>query len=54
MFVGLRKPEEQMVLVVTLLASGCPVQAIVHALELGWRAGKNGRERIVKRSMKIR
>ena len=35
MFVGLRKPEEQIVIVVTLLAYGCPVQAIVHALDAG-------------------
>jgi len=34
MCVGLHKPEKPMVLVVTLLASGCPVQAMVHAL--GW------------------
>ena len=51
MFVGLRKPEERIVIVVTLLASGCPVQAIVHALEVDertvarWqeRAGAHGR-----------
>jgi len=34
MFEGLRKPMEVVVIVVTLLAYGCPVQAIVHALGL--------------------
>jgi transposase-like protein len=32
MFAGLRKPTELIVIVVALLAYGCPVQAIVHAL----------------------
>ncbi len=34
MFEGLRKPEELMVIVVTLLAYSCSSQAIVHALDL--------------------
>jgi transposase-like protein len=34
MFEGLRKPTALIVMVVTLLAYGCPVQAIVHAFEL--------------------
>ena len=34
MLQGLRKPTELIVIVVTLLAYGCPVQAIVHAYEL--------------------
>jgi transposase-like protein/IS1 family transposase len=37
MFEGLRKPEELIVIVVTLLAYGCPAQAIVHALHLDER-----------------
>lgn len=37
MFAGLRKPEELIVQVVTLLAYGCPAQAIVHAFELDER-----------------
>jgi hypothetical protein len=37
MLAGLRKPEELIVMVVTLLAYGCPVQAIVHALGLDER-----------------
>ena len=48
MLEGLRKPTELIVIVVTLLAYGCPTQAIVHAFGLdertvaGWRdrAGK--------------
>ncbi len=31
---GLRKPTEVIVMVVTLLAYGCPIQAIVHAAGL--------------------
>jgi hypothetical protein len=31
MFAGLRKPTQVIVLGVTLLAYGCPIQAIVHA-----------------------
>lgn len=37
MFEGLRKPKELIVIVVTLLAYGCPLQAIVHALDLDER-----------------
>lgn len=37
MFVGLRKPEELIVQVMTLLCYGCPVQAIVHAFGLDER-----------------
>jgi hypothetical protein len=37
MFEGLRKPTELIVIVVTLLAFGCPVQAIVHAFDLDER-----------------
>ncbi len=57
MLVGLRTPEELMVIVVTLLAYGCPVQAIVHALGLmngPWPGGKREPVPIVKRSMQIR
>lgn len=34
MVVGVRTPEERIVMVVSMRASGCPVHAIVHAL--GW------------------
>ncbi len=37
MFEGLRKPTELIVIVVTLLAFGCPVQAIVQAFDLDER-----------------
>lgn len=45
MLVGLRKPEELIVIVVTLLAYGCPVQAIVHALEVDERTVARWQER---------
>ena len=35
MFEGLRKPLDLIVIVVTLLTYGCPIQAIVHAAGLG-------------------
>ena len=37
MMEGLRKPTELIVIVITLLAYGCPVQAIVHAYDLDER-----------------
>ncbi|BCL81691.1 hypothetical protein ccbrp13_41560 [Ktedonobacteria bacterium brp13] len=37
MFEGLRKPTPLIVIVVTLLAYGCPVQAIVHVFGLDER-----------------
>lgn len=45
MFEGLRKPTELIVLVVTLLSYGCPIQAIVHAFELDERTVASWRER---------
>src|SRR5438046_4783776 len=50
MFEGLRKPVDLIVIVVTLLSYGCPVQAIVHAFglverkvaSLRVRAGEHG------------
>src|SRR5579864_7275656 len=48
MFAGLRKPTELIVMVVTLLAYGCPVQAIVHAFGLDERTVANWRERAGK------
>ncbi len=45
MFEGLRKPEELIVIVVTLLTYGCPVQAIVHALGLDERTVADWRDR---------
>jgi transposase-like protein len=45
MFAGLRKPTELIVIVVTLLAYGCPVQAIVRAFGLDERTVANWRDR---------
>src|SRR5436305_86019 len=45
LFAGLRKPTELIVVVITLLAYGCPVQAIVHAFGLDERTVANWRER---------
>ena len=45
LFAGLRKPTEVIVLAVTLLAYGCPVQAIVHAFELDERTVASWRDR---------
>src|SRR5437016_9251393 len=45
MFEGLRKPMELIVIVVTLLSYGCPVQAIVQAFGLDERTVANWRDR---------
>jgi IS1 family transposase len=45
MFAGLRKPPSLIVIVVTLLAYGCPLQAIVHAFGLDERTVANWRDR---------
>jgi hypothetical protein len=45
MFEGLRKPTEVIVIVVTLLSYGCPVQAIVHAFGLDERTVASWRDR---------
>src|SRR5712691_1864407 len=45
MFEGLRKPTEVIVIVVTLLAYGCPLQAIVHAFGLDERTVAAWRDR---------
>jgi IS1 family transposase len=45
MFFGLRKPMELIVIVVTLLSYGCPVQAIVHAYALDERTVAAWRDR---------
>ncbi len=41
----LRKPKELIVMVVTLLAYGCPIQAIVHAFALDERTVASWRDR---------
>lgn len=45
MFEGLRKPTELIVIVVTLLSYGCPLQAIVHAFDLDERTVASWRDR---------
>jgi hypothetical protein len=45
LFAGLRKPAEVIVTVVTLLAYGCPVQAIVQAFGLDERTVASWRDR---------
>lgn len=45
MWEGLRKPTEMIVIVVTLLAYGCPLQAIVHAYGLDERTVASWRDR---------
>src|SRR2546430_3598861 len=45
MFEGLRKPTDLIVLVVTLLAYGCPVQAVVKAFGLDERTVAAWRDR---------
>ena len=45
MLEGLRKPTELIVIVVTLLAYGCPVQAIVKAFGLDERTVASWRDR---------
>lgn len=45
MFEGLRKPTELIVVVITLLAYGCPIQAIVHAFGLDERTVASWRDR---------
>lgn len=45
MFEGLRKPRDLIVIVVTLLSYGCPIQAIVHAFDLDERTVADWRDR---------
>jgi len=45
MLEGLRKPTEIIVVVVTLVAYGCPIQAIVHAFGLDERTVASWRDR---------
>src|SRR5512135_1483746 len=45
MFEGLRKPMDLIVIVVTLLTYGCPIQAIVHAFGLDERTVADWRDR---------
>jgi transposase-like protein len=53
MLEGLRKPTELIVIVVTLLAYGCPIQAIVHAFDLDERTVASWRDRAGKHCKQI-
>ncbi len=53
MFEGLRKPRDLIVIVVTLLTYGCPVQAIVHAFGLDERTVADWRDRAGSHCQKV-
>lgn len=53
MFEGLRKPKALIVIVVTLLAYGCPVQAIVQAFGLDERTVASWRDRAGQHGQQI-
>ncbi|GAC1565866.1 MAG: hypothetical protein NVS2B2_37490 [Ktedonobacteraceae bacterium] len=53
MLEGLRKPTEVIVIVVTLLAYGCPIQAIVHAYGLDERTVASWRDRAGTHCQKV-
>src|SRR5438876_12397641 len=53
MFEGLRKPKTLIVIVVTLLAYGCPIQAIVQAFGLDERTVASWRDRAGKQCQRV-
>ncbi len=53
MFEGLRKPKALIVIVVTSLSYGCPVQAIVHAFGLDERTVAAWRDRAGMQCQKV-
>ena len=53
MLEGLRKPSDVIVIVVTLLAYGCPIQAIVHAYGLDERTVASWRDRAGKQCQNV-
>ena len=53
MLEGLRKPMDLIVIVVTLLTYGCPVQAIVQAFELDERTVADWRDRAGAHCQKV-
>lgn len=53
MFEGLRKPKSLIVIVITLLTYGCPLQAIVHALDLDERTVAAWRDRAGLQCQKV-
>src|SRR6266852_2511190 len=50
---GLRKPSELIVIVMTLLAYGCPLQAIVHTFNLDERTVASWRDRAGKQGERV-
>src|SRR5438132_5814022 len=50
---GLRKPTELIVIVMTLLSYGCPLQAIVHAFDLDERTVASWRDRAGKQCERV-
>lgn len=53
MLEGLRKPTELIVVVITLLTYGCPIQAIVHAFGLDERTVARWRDRAGQHCQKV-
>ncbi len=53
MFEGLRKPKTLIAIVVTLLAYGCPIQAIVQAFGLDERMVARWRDRAGKQCQQV-
>jgi transposase-like protein len=53
MMEGLRKPTELVVIVITVLAYGCPIQAIVHAFGLDERTVASWRDRAGKHCQQV-
>lgn len=53
MMEGLRKPTELIVVVITLLSYGCPIQAIVHAFGLDERTVASWRDRAGRHCQKL-
>ena len=53
MFAGLRKPKALIVIVITLLAYGCPIQAIVQAFGLDERTVASWRDRAGKQCQQV-
>ena len=53
MLEGLRKPTELIVIVMTLLAFGCPVQAIVEAFDLDERTVASWRDRAGQQCQRV-
>src|SRR5262249_25496428 len=53
MLEGLRKPTELVLIVITLLAYGCPIQAVVHAFGLDERTVASWRDRAGRHCQRV-